>query len=501
MYIIQNALQNLLRNKGRNLMMAAIIFVVIVSSVVALMIFNTADGVINDYKTRFGSEVSLSPNIEKIIQASQNTGTVKRPTIPAEKLMEFADSEYLFSVSMTASGRGWSDDLKAIDEEKGGGGGPMLAIGPGGPAGMPADMPETRQYFFRLLANQYGDFDNGNRELTEGSRFPENAGECLISQELLENSGRSLGDTITMYSDVNDPGSFPGDETYYDITYTLTIVGSYLDLTDEYSNNMMENAFANRRNEVFLYFQDLAREVKEGTMGIDVSATYYLKSPDLLEAFAAELRAKGLEDVFDVTTDEASYLAIVKPVEAMKGISLTFVVIVLIFGAIIIALLTSLAVRERKYEIGVLRAMGLKKSKVALGLWTETVSITALCLVLGLVIGGFAAQPVTNILLDQQVAAAEQAQNSAMLMPGGPGGGGIVTVQAVQGGPVAMGGPGMSFMGQASTEKITNIDVGIGLETILEIIIIALVLSSLAGLIASLRITKYEPMKILMERN
>ncbi|WP_438940338.1 hypothetical protein [Lacrimispora defluvii] len=28
--------------------------------------------------------------------------------------------------------------------------------------------------------------------------------------------------------------------------------------------------------------------------------------------------------------------------------------------------------RERKYEIGVLRAMGMKKGKVALGLWTWT---------------------------------------------------------------------------------------------------------------------------------
>jgi len=501
MYIIQNAMQNLMRNKGRNLMMAAIIFVVIVSSVVALMIYNTADGVINDYKSRFGSEVSLTPNMEKLMEAAQNTGVLQRPTIPAEQLIAFADSDYLLSANLTASGKGWSDDLKAIDEDRGGGGGPMLAVGPGGgPANMPDEMPEMRQYFFRLMSNQFDDFENGNRELTEGSSFPQNSGECLISQELLENSGLKIGDSITMYSDLIEPGGGPGNETYHDIVFKLKIVGTYLDLTDEYANNMMENAFSNRRNEVFMYFNDLASEVQEGMLGIDVNATFYLKSPDLLDAFAAELKTKGLEDAFDVTTDEASYQAIVKPVEAMKGISLTFVIIVLVFGAIIIALLSSLAVRERKYEIGVLRAMGMKKGKVALGLWTETITVTALCLVLGLVIGGLAAQPVTNILLDQQVQAAEEAQSAAM-----PGPAGAVTMQGggPQGssGPVMIGMPIGGFIGQSSAETITSIDVSIGLDTILQIIVIALLLTSIAGLIATRQITKYEPMKILMERN
>ncbi|MCL2528810.1 MAG: FtsX-like permease family protein [Coriobacteriia bacterium] len=501
MYIFQNAMQNLLRNKGRNLMTAAIIFVVIVSSVVALMIYNTSNGVINDYKSRFGSEVSLTPNMEKIIEATQTTGALVRPTIPAEQLIAFADSEHLLSANLAASGKGWSDDLKAIDGEKGGGGGPMLSAGPGGgPANMPDGMPELRQYFFRLLANQYDDFENGNRELTEGSAFPEKPGECLISQELLENSGLKIGDTIVMNSDLINPGSGPGDESYHDIVFRLTIVGTYLDLTDEYANSMMENAFSNRRNEVFMYFNDLASEVKEGLMGIDVGATYYLKSPELLSAFTAELRAKGLEDVFDVTTNEASYQAIVGPVEAMRGISLTFVIIVLIFGAIIIALLSSLAVRERKYEIGVLRAMGMKKGKVALGLWAETLTITALCLVLGLAVGGLAAQPVTNLLLNQQVEAAEQAQAAAT--PDPPG---AVTVQGGGpqgvGGPIMIGGPIAGFIGQSSAEKITNIDVGIGLNTVVQIIVIALLLTSIAGLIATRQITKYEPMKILMERN
>jgi len=92
MYIIQNALQNLLRNKGRNLMIGAIIFVIIVSSVTALMIGNTADGVIAEYKTRFASEAVITPNMERIMEEAQKNSTddrvntsMGRPDIPADQ--------------------------------------------------------------------------------------------------------------------------------------------------------------------------------------------------------------------------------------------------------------------------------------------------------------------------------------------------------------------------------------------------------------------------------
>ncbi|SDZ42054.1 putative ABC transport system permease protein [Evansella caseinilytica] len=92
-----------------------------------------------------------------------------------------------------------------------------------------------------------------------------------------------------------------------------------------------------------------------------------------------------------MTTDSESYNKIVGPVEGLKSISTTFMVIVLIFGGIIISFLSSIAIRERKYEISVLRAMGMKKHMVAPGLWSEMLLITCLCLVLGIGVGTLAA--------------------------------------------------------------------------------------------------------------
>lgn len=52
----------------------------------------------------------------------------------------------------------------------------------------------------------------------------------------------------------------------------------------------------------------------------------------------------------------------------MKKITMVFLIVVLVLGAIILTLLTSILIRERKYEIDVLRAMGMKKGKRCLGL-------------------------------------------------------------------------------------------------------------------------------------
>jgi putative ABC transport system permease protein len=485
MYILQNALQNLLRNKGRNLMIGVIIFVIIVSTVTALMINNTAVGVINDYKTRFGSEVTLSADMQKLQEEARKNSNggpiaIKQPSIPPEQMLSFGESDYLQKSNYTAQTNTNCEQLKAIDEEKGPGGGPMLSSD--GPDGT-TEKSVGNQYYFKLLANQYDDFTKGLREIENGD-FPQNENECMVSTELLENSGLEIGDTITVTGDLRS-GSTPEDETYTSISYTLKIVGTYLDATNEYSDGMRENANSNRRNEIFTTLDTLIKPMKDGFDGIQLEATYYLKNPDMLDAFTTEVKAKGLSDVFNVQTDESSYDKVVGPVEGLKGISIAFCIIVLAFGSIIIALLSSIAIRERKYEIGVLRAMGMKKGKVILGLWTEMLVITSLCLAIGLGVGLLVAQPVTNIMLEQQATAAENANSENNALPPG----------------AILSGPGGVQQGESDAEPLKNLDISLDMITLLEIIGIALLLSSLAALIATRKITKYEPIKILMERN
>ncbi|MDR2492332.1 MAG: FtsX-like permease family protein [Coriobacteriales bacterium] len=520
MYVIANAWHNVLRNRGRNLLLGAIILVVIVSSVVALLINNTTTSIINDYKGRFGSEVVISPDMEKVREAALSNATggrvmMRAPQVSNDLLLAFGTSEYLSAAEYTARANVNSEQLSAIDEDKGGGGGPML--GRAGPGGQQVTEPLGTVFYFQLLGNSFDDFESGERTLAEG-RFPESVNECVISSDLAQNNGIEVGDAITATGELTAPGAEPDPESEAAAetkltSYPLKVVGIYDDATAEYGDNMMENAYTNRRNEILTTAETVVAPYTQDWTGISVSATFYLKEPGMLEAFEQEVRAKGLSDEFNVTTNSALYEQVVGPVEAMKGIVLTFMAVVLVFGAVIMSLLSSMAMRERKYEIGVLRAMGMKKGTVSLGLWSEMLMVTGVCLVAGLVIGAFAAQPITNILLQQQIDAATAANSAGAfgaadatgaagaMGAAPPGAASSMSSGGLRAAPIGGGPAGFNGGGSAGVEPLSEVVISLGLDTALEITCIALVLATLAALIAISRITKYEPIKILMNRD
>lgn len=458
MYIFQNALKNIVRNRGRNILLGIIIFAIITTTVITLCINNTASGIIDDYKTRFGSEVTISPDMQKVMKS----GTSLVPRITAEQRQTFAQSEYIKEYKLTANAGICGENIKAVDEGEGSGSGTTGMVGGG--------KSEFINPTMQLLGNQFDDFQTGMREITDG-KMPENDNECIISKELAELNELSIGDGIEVTASL-----YTDDIVVRNVTYTLTITGIYFDATEEYG--MFANPYLNRRNEILTTFETVANVAEADENGITVGSRYFLKNPDMLADFTAELKTKGLNDIFKVTTDESSYNRVVGPVEGLRSISITFMIIVLILGSIILILLASIAIRERKYEIGVLRAMGMKKGKVALGLWSEMLVITAICLVIGLGIGSMISQPVSNVLLEGQI---ESAQNSMV------------------------GGSAPGFIDMTSTgssnEPLSKLDISLGLHTTLEIIGISFMLATIAGLAAITKITKYEPIKILMERN
>ena len=527
MYILQNALKNIARNRGRNIMIGVIIFAIILTTVVALIINNTSAAVIESYKERFASEVSIQPDMQKVMQEAQASATegrvaIRRPEIESEQLLAFASSEYLKESIATGQIGAESDDIQAIDQDDSGTGGANDT--PAMPGGMGMAVSLGLNSNFRLYGDEWTDFNDGMRSLAEDgvSAMPQADNECMISEELAEANEISVGDTLTftaqMSIDYDDTAeeysaleagdtitvngetytvseSFMGGRATRDVTFELKVVGIYLDLTDEYANeNMPAMASLNRRNEILTTLGTLLAQRKTDESGVQVSVTYYLSDPAFLPQFEAEVRAKGLSDLFTVSADTASYENIVRPVEEMKSISVIFMIVVIVLGAVILLLLCSIAIRERKYEIGVLRAMGMKKAKVAAGLWLEILAITCVCLVVGLGVGAAVAQPVSDKLLTAQVEASQQGQGG----------------QGFRDGPQMIGGMGGRTMGSgmllgggavSNAQPLSEMKITLGANTILEIIAISLALASFAGLVSISKITKYEPIKILMERN
>ena len=209
--------------------------------------------------------------------------------------------------------------------------------------------------------------------------------------------------------------------------------------------------------EQFEYFAESKHisgaDIKKSPTSINgIEAVYFLKQPEMLGSFEAELRSKGLPDNYSAVTEESTFENTVWYLENLRNLILTFLLIVIVSGASIMVLLSVISVRERKYEIGVLRAMGMSKEKVALGLCVEILSITCICFILSIGVGTLLSQPISNLILAEQ------------------------------------------------SESI-NVNVSVSAFTAMQILGISILLMSVAGTISISRINKYEPLTILRERN
>lgn len=465
MYIFKNALKNLSRNKGRNILLGIIMTAILSCTAISIIINTTSNEIIKDYKDRFGAEVFIQPNMEKT-QEKINEGKFEEVNkgVSNEIKEKIAKSKYVKKTIFSLTFSGYSEDIKAIDQPDGSGDIDMSnVISIGGQSNL------KKRPNLNILGglNNEGnkEFENGTRKITEG-KMPKKNNEAIVSEEFAKLNNLKVGDKIKI-KNPQEPENFD--------SLDLSISGIYYDSVK--SNDYgIKHHMLNRSNEIITTYDTLKLYDKKSSQDlVAMDAKYYLKNPDLAEDFNKEAHKMGLGDLFDLSVDASSYNSIVKPVEGLKGVSKIFMTLVLGFGGSVLVLISILAIRERKYEIGVLRAMGMKKGKVALGLIFETLSMIAISLSIGLTIGSISAQPVSNMLLQGQIDAQKQAESVSMTV---------------------------GFAGASTTAPaLEKLDVFLSVESILSITLIALLLGVVSAGIGILYINRYEPRKILTERN
>ena len=147
---------------------------------------------------------------------------------------------------------------------------------------------------------------------------------------------------------------------------------------------------------------------------------------------------------------------------------------ILSVGCLVLILLSMLGVRERKYEIGVLRAMGMPKGKVAFGLICESVCVMALCLCIGFGVGSVIAQPISDAIMEEQANLVEQQPQ--------PDFGDILSSTAGA---------------KETVSALQEVEIVLAPESIVLIAMISLALGLLTNVAGIFYITRYEPMKIL----
>ena len=173
-------------------------------------------------------------------------------------------------------------------------------------------------------------------------------------------------------------------------------------------------------------------------------------------------------------------------------------------GAIILVVLNIFNVRERKYEIGLLTAIGMKKSKVAMQFLIESLVVTLIALVIGAGIGAVSSVPVTNSLLASQIEAQSSQSMQAEQSFGRPMGGGPGSENGSMSSGFApdMGGQkgGKGFM-PGAVDYISSVTSATDLTVLMQLLGIGVVLTLVASCVSIVFIMRYEPLKILSNRD
>lgn len=471
MYIIKNAWINIKRHLGRNILIGLIVLVVALSSTIALSINTSGNKLIESYKDKNELAVSFRLDMSKLRDES-NTYT----KLTISDIENYADSDYVSSYYYTLDTSLSSDDIEAIDmsekfEPKDNGNAPNSEIPRGDIGGNGDDM--TSQGDYKITA--YSDpsyienFINGTSKITSGSMITKDDEEnhVVISEELATQNDSEVGDEITFY--------LPSDSS---ITYTFEITGIFETTDDSASDDFMNINALNAQNQIYTTVTAINNILEDDDSSNSLNATIYLKNQDDLEAYTEEVKDKGLSDYYTLSDNTDEITSTLTPIKNISNFSMTFLIIILIVGAIILAVINILNIRDRKYEIGVLRAIGMSKTKLILSLLTELFIVTVIAFIIGIIGGKLLSQPVTNKMLENEINSQQvQTENTRE----------------------NFGGRGFERPNErrATQNYEDSLTVTLDAETVIILFSFGLILVIVSGSASAIFITKYNPNQIL----
>ena len=543
MYIIKNALRSISRSKGRNILIGIIIFVISLSSCLALSIREAAKSAQASALDDLEITASISPDRKSMMDSFEDRDAMKEAIsqtqgLSLEKLEIYAEAEsvknfyYTYSASMNGSSIEAVDSTGIASDEADSAeqANDQPGMGPGQDrtdGGMQSGNLGT-QGDFTLPGyssdEAMTDFIDGISSITSGSMFAEGTADntCVISEELAAYNDLSVGDTITL--------SNPNAE---EETYDLTVCGIYETVAAQDSSSDMMGGFspaADRANQIYVSAATLesiadasvenATVTTDETTGITTSTalqtmlngTYTFANTEDYERFQEEAAELGLDESYTISSsDLTSYEQSLEPLQNLSKYAGYFLIVILVIGGIILVILNIFNIRERKYEIGVLSAIGMKKIKISLQFLTELLCVTFLALIIGSGIGAVSSVPLTNALLAHQIensAQTAQGQNERFGREMGAPGGSPENSSAEDSAgapssgtaPDDISGKGGFFGGQVA-DYVDSVSSAANLTVLIQLIGIGLLLTLVSGLTAIIFILRYDPLRILSNRD
>ncbi len=488
MFILKNAWISIKRNKGRNILIGIIILIIACACTITLAIKNTAIDLIDSYKNAYDKEVTISFNRENMMKdfdpsqdddrenAREKFDNIKSYTI--SDIESFADSEYIESYYYTYSVGLDGNNIEKAEIESNN----NMPNGFG--HGKENNMSSTD---FTLTGYSSQDamreFINGTYTMSE---IADNAWDIafdgnyvFINQELADYNDLKLNDKIKLESDDGN-------------TYEFEIIGIFKE--NEEGTGEPMSMFSNSANTLVTNASAVTSiTTSNEDLKSTINPTFIVDSYDNVEKLQDEFYKKGLDENFVLQTNEELALSGVSSIENINSFATTFLSLTLVIGGIVLFVINMINIRERKYEIGVLRTIGISKFKLTMQFVAELVIVSVVALILGAGIGAVSSKGVSNSLLESEINNSNERTEEI---------GKNFGEENTTGGMLNRGGRGeMRGKGMPVVQAYDSIDAVVDIKVLLELLGIGLALVLVSSIASMVSIERFSPLTILKERS
>ena len=241
-------------------------------------------------------------------------------------------------------------------------------------------------------------FRTGALEISEGRNLKKgDLFQTVISEELAERNGLSVGDTITIevkegtYLKTNECHKTWGEPIQLEIIglFHMNFTQKYSEWTSEYSY-MENNIYVDQETHKMI-----DRIIEDNWVGdfFDVGypeVIFFVDDPEKTDAMIQELKERKdipIDDMI-VYSDQTAYEASAKPYNQIRMFSTILSAIGIAGMGIVLFLLMKLSVRGRMHEVGILLSIGIKKRKIVGQMMAECLAVSAAALVLAILLSG-----------------------------------------------------------------------------------------------------------------
>lgn len=514
MAVLRRGVKNALRNVIRTVSITVILALVVALAVVMMLSRQAVGGRIEQVQGQIGTTITVTP------AGSRGFAGGGEP-MTAEQLATVAATPHVTAVARTLSDRvstagstsggpGASAnanattnlvsaiDAGALGRRFGGGGGGQDGAAGGGQNGAPAgtgrqSVPQGQTgqtgqtgQPFSLPISVTGTSDPTSTQVSGVGTFTLTAGDAfdgmgdedvaIVGTTLAEKNSLAPGATFTMYD------------------HTITVVGVF----------DTANTFANAG--VIVPLATLQR--LSGQTGSVTSALAKVDSIGNVASTTTALQA-ALGTAADVVSDATNAESAMSSLDSVRTISTYSMVGALVAGAVILFLSMLMIVRERRREIGVLKAIGASNGTISLQFIAEALTLTLLAGIVGLAISVVLSNPVLDVMVTsnneittQQVTGPFGGQGRGAANATGPAGQNGPRAAAAGARQAGQNGGGFrpGAFGRGVTQFGTSLDgikTSVGFGTLLYGLLIAVAIAVVGSAFPSYLIARVRPAEVM----